>query len=481
MNTTAVNHFSRRSFLVGCSACAAASLAMAKTAAAQSTLSCGELYPAAKAKVRLVYLHSDPAEEIWPNIGYNFEVRKTELTSQLKAQCPDIDFFPVTIKSQEQMQQMLDRDQDIDGYVCVVLGLGPGLISARALVDSDRPLVLCDDLYGGTGHFLGEYGRACRLGKKVVGVSSSQISDIAQAANQFAAIKKLQHSKMLDVTERAQDQLWGGAKLEDFENVFGTKTVLLRADQLNRAYESADPEQAKAWAEQWISRARNVIEPSKAELIKSGAMYLGLQNLMREHQAQAIAIDCLGLFYSQKMSAYPCMGFFQLNNDGLIGACESDLYSTITMLAMAYLTGKPGFISDPVIDTAKNQVIYAHCVAMNKVHGPEGESNAFDIRDHSEDRKGAAVRSLMPLGETITTLKFRPDRNLCVMHTGKTVENVDLDKACRTKLAATVDGDIETMLKGWDYGWHRVTFFGDYKKTVEDFCTLKGIEVVHEA
>jgi len=233
------------------------------------------------------------------------------------------------------------------------------------------------------------------------------------------------------VTEREIDGLWGGAKLEDFERLFGTKTTLLKSDDLNRAYESADTVSAKACAKQWIRQARKVIEPSEAELVKSGAMYVGMQDLLLQHQAQAIAIDCLGLFYSQKMSAYPC--------------------------------------------------IYAHCVAMNKVHGPEGKSNPFDIRNHSEDRKGAAVRSLMPLGEIVTTLKFRPDLNLCVMHMGKTAVNIDEDKACRTKLAAEVIGDIDKMLKGWDYGWHRVTFYGDHKKTVEDFCTLKGIEVVHEA
>src|SRR5574337_693990 len=34
--------------------------------------------------------------------------------------------------------------------------------------------------------------------------------------------------------------------------------------------------------------------------------------------------------------------------------------------------GRPGYISDPVIDTSKNQIIYAHCVAPTKVFGPGG-------------------------------------------------------------------------------------------------------------
>ena len=80
------------------------------------------------------------------------------------------------------------------------------------------------------------------------------------------------------------------------------------------------------------------------------------------------------------------------------GACEGDLLSTMTMLAITYLVGRSGFISDPVLDTSKNRIIYAHCVAPSKVFGPQGPSNAFHIRSHSEDRKGAAIRSLMPLG-----------------------------------------------------------------------------------
>ena len=207
-----------------------------------------------------------------------------------------------------------------------------------------------------------------------------------------------------------------------------------------------------------------------------------MQEMLEKYRAQAIAVDCLSLFYGGKVKAYPCLGFVQLNDHGLVGACEGDIESTTTMLAMAYLAGIPGMISDPVIDTAKNQIIYAHCVAPTKVFGPEGSQNPYHIRSHSEDRKGAAVRSLLPLGELTTTIKFSLKKKALVMHQGMTVENVDEDKACRTKLAAEVIGDVEKLLTTWDeWGWHRVTFYGDLKKPVENLCTLMGVEVVHEA
>ena len=152
------------------------------------------------------------------------------------------------------------------------------------------------------------------------------------------------------------------------------------------------------------------------------------------------------------------------------------------MLVMNYLVGRPGYISDPVIDTATNQIIYLHCVAPGKVFGPGGPANPYHIRSHAEDGKGAAVRSLMPLGQMTTSLKFAPTRQEVIIHQAKTVGNVDDPKSCRTKLAAEVQGDIDKLLTEWDrWGWHRVTFYGDLKRQVRQISTLLGFRVVEEA
>ncbi|MCX7973641.1 MAG: hypothetical protein N3B16_03980 [Candidatus Aminicenantes bacterium] len=103
---------------------------------------------------------------------------------------------------------------------------------------------------------------------------------------------------------------------------------------------------------------------------------------------------------------------------------------------------RPGFISDPVIDTARNQIIYAHCVAPNRVFGPQGPANPYRIRSHAEDRKGAAVQSLLPKGELLTSIEFNCERREIVLHQAVSVGNIEEDKACRTKLAAEVKDDI---------------------------------------
>jgi len=205
--------------------------------------------------------------------------------------------------------------------------------------------------------------------------------------------------------------------------------------------------------------------------------------VLKAHNANAITINCLGGFYGGHIHAYPCLGFHELNNEGLIGACECDVDSTSTMVAFTTLTqGRPGYISDPVIDTAKRQIIYAHCVAANKLFGPQGPECDMEILTHSEDRQGAAVRTIMPTEYMTTSLKLHQNDKEIIFHQAKAVANDPDDRACRTKLCGEPVGDIEKLFAQWDkWGWHRVTFYGDLKKPVYELADAFGWKVVEEA
>jgi len=470
---------SRREFLGGCAACAASMSAMSVLGVPRESGDLGAepfIPPAGgeKPKIRLVFTHIPPEQPTWPNIGYDYEGRKKELLTKLRKACPGIEFLPTTVMNVNQAKQLLEADKEVDGYLIYMLGIWTGV--PQTIAASGRPCVFVDDLYGGSGEFLVAYAAAKRNRWKVAAVSSNDFEDVVQAARCFECISSLRNSVILRIGTGF------GCTPEGVEKVFGTKVLFKNHDDLNEFYNKADQKDARKWADHWIRKAKKVVEPSRQEVEKSAAMYLGMCQMMQQYKAQAITINCLGGFYGGKITAYPCLGFFQLNNDGHVGACESDLKSTITMLLMAYLVGRPGFISDPVIDTSKNQIIYAHCVAPNRVFGPNGPANPYYIRNHSEDRKGAAIRSLMPLGEITTTLEFDPDKKQVIIHQAKTVANIDEDKACRTKLAAEVMGDIDKLMNYWDtWGWHRVTFYGDLKRPVVNIAALLGFEVIEES
>ena len=145
--------------------------------------------------------------------------------------------------------------------------------------------------------------------------------------------------------------------------------------------------------------------------------------------------------------------------------------------------GRPGFVSDPVLDTSKNQIVYAHCVATTKVFGSQSESNAYRIRTlHNRDPRGACTESMLPGGYMTTSFRTNAAQKKLVIHRAKSVGTLDSERGCRTKLIADVNGDVGKLFRQWsNFGWHRVTVFGDVQEPIAEFGKALGLEVVVEA
>jgi L-fucose isomerase-like protein len=380
--------------------------------------------------------------------------------------------------------------------------------------------LVVDNLFGGSGMFLSHLPAIMKAGKPVDWVSSSKDADIVASVRRFAglakgatgaataeAFRKTRHKNTPRVTnwtcksdkvqtiglEKCLEQLrqtrilvvgggWGGDEFRKAsKEITGVELVPIAFEELAGAHAQADGQAAKAFAEQWTHQAERIEGVSPQEMENCGAMYVAMKQLMAKHGARGISINCLGGFYGGHLKAYPCLGFSQFNNDLLVGGCEADQMSALTMTIMSAWTGRPGFISDPVIDTSRNAIIYAHCVATTKPFGPEGKANPYQILTHSEDRKGASIRSLLPAGYMTTTLEINPTTRQVLMHQAKALGNNPSDMACRTKLEAAVKGDIEKLTEHWSMGWHRVTFYGDLKPQVQELAQRLKLQLVEEA
>ena len=140
---------------------------------------------------------------------------------------------------------------------------------------------------------------------------------------------------------------------------FGTEIKQISLDRLTVLYHSADQNEVDYDARQWISNARKIVEPTREEIYNSSRMYVAMKNLLAEEQADTVTIDCLGMGLMQRGMAYPCLGFARLDDQGLGGVCEADLKSSMTHLIFMFLTGKPGFVTDPVFDLANSTLIHA--------------------------------------------------------------------------------------------------------------------------
>jgi len=505
----------RRRFLAaGCAACAGAAGLLSGAGSVRAASGDGKM------RIRIVYsLHApvQPGPD-WPNKGFDFRPVMERVNAGLAKQCANLEFVSSMANGPEQAQKILDDDKsaNIGGYVVYQMNAWNRVVQTMAT--SGKPVLYVDFQYGGSGGFLVYMAGFLRGPTANVGfVASSRFEDLVEAVKCFDVVRKGgSAADFVAATARVRtaqtpkpgdlactpDALKTLSPGECLQRMKASKILAVRGEdsgpadaimgipmeyvsfaEVNEAWEKADKDESRAVANRWRRNAAAVIDVSQETLDTSAAMYLGMKAVLKKHDANAITMNCLGGFYGGHIHAYPCLGFHELSNEALVGACECDVRSTAAMVMMTAMTqGRPGYISDPVIDTSKRQIIYAHCVASNKAFGPQGATNPFAIMTHSEDRQGASVRSILPLGYMTTTIEIDQGRKEILFHRGKSVANDPDDRACRTKLAVEPVGDIEKLFTMWDqWGWHRVTCYGDLKEPIFALADQIGWKVVEEA
>ena len=515
---------SRRAFLAGCAGCIGATtvlpgLILPTSLAADNSLDKDCM------TVRVIFsLHApvQPGPD-WPNIGFDFNPVMEKTMTALQSGCKQINFVSSMAEGPEKTKEIVDADGvagNIDSYIVIQLNCWNRVV--QTAVETGKPVLYVDFLYAGSGGFLVYTAGMLRAAKpNFAHMSSGRIADVVAAANCLPlakgsgglqafvnAVEKIRVDVVAGVKDdmkcindkcdvlRASDLLkeLKTKKVLEFEKgwadivpqtkeTLGIDIIRRPFAELNDLWEKADNDQAQEIYQRWKQSAVSVIGVPNETLEKSARMYVAMKQCLKNHDACAVTINCLGGFYGGHIHAYPCLGFHELLNEGLVGACECDTMSTITMVVMTTLTkGRPGYISDPVMDVATKQIIYAHCVASNKVFGVNGPSNPFTILTHSEDRQGASLRSTLPLGYMTTTLEMRPQTKEILFHQAKTVANSTEDRACRTKIAGVPVGDFEKLFTKWDqWGWHRVTYYGDLKEPVFVLADTLGWKVIEEA
>jgi hypothetical protein len=472
-------------------------------------------------KVGLVSVCAPPDWNVWPYVNFDYDTRKGEIQQTLADSCPDIEFVPLTVLGEPdaEVPKVKELASRVDGLLIFLLCTNWGLTDSLlpAIGEMEKPAVFVDELYAGSGVFLCHGAKALRQGAQVVMLSTARFQDVVDVVRCFGMLGKPEVTRDSFFTQAEQVRTANFAKPGDLSclddpvrtasveevirrleetkilRVIGQKGEHSKAlgatvepvsfDEINASYRKVDLEEAEEWANRWTQEAQEVVEPTPEDIRDSAAIYLAMKDIMATRSAQAITMDCLGGFYSGKLPGYPCLGYRQMNDDGQIsGTCEAQIPDILAMLICRYMFDRASFASDPVLDTSTNQIVYAHCVAPTKMLGPDGPSNPFIIRSHAEDGKGAAIQSLLPTGYMTTS--FRTDRDFKAMaiHRAKAVGNVDEPKACRTKLAAEVVGDIGRLFYEWDrFTWHRLTVYGDVQEPIEEMAKAFQMEVVREA
>lgn len=445
-----------------------------------------------KTRVLRVFIGRHPG---WPRPDLDVKAEAERLRKALDA-VPgqeDVEYLGnVFVNDPKALAALMDQHKDTAGILAVQVCLGTSDF-LNAMADSGRPTAVFATPY--SGHEWSIVPDMQRNGKKIDVIPTSRFEDVLDAVRVFRAISRLKETKVLFVG--GPNWKPGPEYVASIQKKFGTTVIPYEHTRLVEAYDSISPQAVEADADKWIRNAQRVREPKRDEILKSARFCLALQKVLADEKAFAITINCLGLF-GRGLPAYPCFGFSRLNDLGLVGVCEGDLPSTMTQVIFQHMEGVPGFVTDPVFDTANNALIHAHCVSATKMDGPGGEAAPYEIRTHLEDHAGAVLQVKMRVGQEVTMAKLvgglpkglkapglaaSPSEswgtNIMLLSTGKIVDVPDVDSGCRTKITVRV-ADARRMLENWSNGLHRVIFYGNHVQDVRRFARFTGLDVFEE-
>ena len=182
----------------------------------------------------------------------------------------DVQFLGGDLVPPADVAAVAEKVKEADALFIVHLsghGGDPPVISK--LIDVGLPTVLFSQPF--SGHHWMYFQQWHKDGKKVVLMPSSDWSDIDRGIGLLRVPAKMKHSRILAIggphgTAAACDPAQVKAKL-------GADLVTITNERVLEVCESIDTQAAVAEAEEyWLKPAKEIVEPSRAEIIRVGAV-----------------------------------------------------------------------------------------------------------------------------------------------------------------------------------------------------------------
>ena len=477
----------------------------------------------------------------WPYIGFDEEGLVRSILKRLRKAFPNIEFMGGRIVLKYDLRELWKIKRDIgraDGLLlCIVGNYGTNPLIDKMGIEAlkvGKPAILASYMYGGDWGFIRIYESIRGRDLPVLPVSSSDFRDVEKALEIMEKLHKIRGKKILAFTfdrpevfrserdreriltdligdviekidEEAREWLLKTASedtvqidvhgidqaiqwkrneekyRENLKHIFGLEMVRRDPEELCEYYENISYEEARKVAKDWINSAEKVTASHQA-IVSSARLYLALKRLVEDTGCEAIGIECCPVMLSGKMPAFPCIAFSKLNDEGIVAFCEADVDSAVTLILGKYLTGRPGVMGNYCLDIPHNRVIYLHCTSPTRLYGYDKPPLRHYITTHGEAHfLGASPVIRFPVGEDVTTVKISVLHGMMCIRYGKSLGLIEDERACRDKLL--VETNAAKMLEKHDnmiFGWHKVSFLGDFREEFKAAARLLGLKVVED-
>ena len=431
------------------------------------------LRPKPDVRIGLAILREPPPIWLgWPGTTYDLEGHRKEYLGKAEASGKALgitmDIVSDPVQDEESLSRWITgmRERSPHGLAVILQHMSSWRWVDRIVRELDQPLIVFAPIGTAfTGHVL---NRSRKEGVYVV--SSLEWSAVEEGFRMIRAKRMFEETRLLWIRSNQHS--------ETVLDRLGTKVRAVPRNTFNELFDNMpENQEVRKVAARLGEEAKKIVEPTKQDLLNAARTYTTAKRLLAREKAHALSMDCLGMVGARLVPTPPCGAWMMLQDAGITAGCEADLFGAMSLMLSSYLLGRPGYMNDPVPETAKNLLVAAHCTCGAHIAGFDAPPAPCILRDHSESSLGVSPQILWPEDQAVTLIRFQGTDEL-IVDTGKVVSNVDTPPAggCRTSVEIRMDDveDVRDVL-----GFHQVVTLGDHKRVVQAFAQLYGIETIH--
>ena len=214
-----------------------------------------------------------------------------------------------------------------------------------------------------------------------------------------------------------------------------------------------------------LRRFDGIVAPGLEEAAKVLTL---LRKLVEKNGLNAIAVECFSLVQQRKVTA--CLALAQLNNEGVVAACEGDLASMAGMMLLEAATGSVPWLANTT-GTTNNRLILSHCtIAFDLV-------SDIKLATHFETDLSLAVNGTISASD-VTVFRFSDTLDRAFIAEGKVTGHPVLTDACRTQVEIELPSQSLALLRTQPLGNHLLMAPGKYADLLGLVCNYKEIRIL---
>jgi len=245
--------------------------------------------------------------------------------------------------------------------------------------------------------------------------------------------------------------------------------VVLRFLELSALYgelEGVGEGEAVGECSEVVPRASGV-SVDMGGLLRACRLSVALRRLASRLGAAAVSVRCFDLLKDLGVSG--CLALSRLLDTGVVAGCEADVPSTVTMLILSTLSGRPSWLAN-VVGVGSSSVELAHCTVATSL------TSSYSLVTHFESGLPVAVAGVLGEGAEVTLARYDPRRDLLrasrgVVRSGRSTHPY----RCRTQAVVEVPPGFARSLLDDPLGAHLVVGFGDLTGELEYLAALAGL------